>query len=192
MDKTKKTYTIKTGDILVAPPNFTDNKFKNALIMITYHNEDAGTQGFILNRRSSHSIVQLAEEIGVTLEEDYPLYHGGPVSLSTVWLLHDSDWALPYTQNVNKDWSITSHKSMFDEVSQGNHPDYFKVLYGFAGWNSGQLIAEINAVSPRLKQNSWLILRDPDTEWVKNIVDEEQSWAEAIDYVIAQTIQSWL
>ena len=86
---------VKTGDLLIAPPSMPDPRFNQSVMFITHYNS-RGAYALCMNKPTEHTLNTIVEPLGLKFKIDHPLYWGGPVSLSTVWMLHDSDWSEQY------------------------------------------------------------------------------------------------
>ncbi len=186
----KNQFEMNVGDMLVAPPNMKDPRFNKSVILLTRAN-DHRSQGFVLNKRTNHGVNHLIDDTGLTLDQNYPLYWGGPVSPNTVWMLHDAGWGLEQTIPINDEWSMTSHRNMFEALKIGHTPSRFRILYGFAGWGSDQLENEIRGEYPWTQNSSWLILHNPDPNWIVDR-DADDLWTDAITFTANQTVSTWL
>lgn len=181
---------IKPGSLLIAPPRMQDPRFRKSVIMVS-QSRDYGHQGFVLNRQTDNSVNQLIEDTGIRLKADIPLYWGGPVSIQNVWMLHDSMWRLPYTIEINDQWSMTSHRSMFEYLDNEHRPNRFRIFYGFAGWGPEQLMSELRGEPPFTHNSSWLTLDDPDPNWIYQRPADDL-WTDAVQFCAAKTVSQWL
>lgn len=185
-------YEITPGMIIVAPPRLPDPRFRDTVVMITSYDHSC-TQGLVLNRPTKHTLRDLVEQVDLDAPTgDHTLYWGGPIDNHTVWLLHDQDWSLgSATKQINDVWSVTSSMSMFDNMSSANEPRLFRICHGQAVWAPGQLEMEIRGETPWSKNHSWLILRDPNPEWLMD-QDPERLWADAVGQSAHQAVDLWL
>jgi putative transcriptional regulator len=183
-------YDVQPGDLLVAPPQANMGTFTETVILMGVNNEE-GSQGWVMNRDTGHSVSEILKDYNIQLINDPVLYWGGPVSPHTVWMLHSTEWALGNTRKVNEHWAVTSNENMFHHLADGDAPRYFKVMMGYSAWTQGQLNQELKAEPPRQHSKSWLILRGPDTEWLAE-QPEEELWRDAIAQSVQQTVDQLL
>lgn len=185
-------FDLNSGDALIAPANMVDMRFDKTVMLITQVN-DTGHMALCLNRPTEYSLQDLLdkEEIGVGQKLDYLLYWGGPVNQNTIWMLHDPDWSVKNTLDVNERWSMTSHVSMFKRLAENDLPKWFRFFFGFAAWGPTQLELEIQGQHPWRKEHSWLIAKDIDPQWMVDTA-EDDLWQEAIQLSANQAVEQWL
>jgi putative transcriptional regulator len=182
-------YDIRPGDMLVAPPNMKDDRFERSVLLVTHH--QGSSLAFCLNKPSEHRLSKIVEGMDIDLQEDHILYWGGPVSNTTIWMLHDSNWSCDATLPINEQWSMTSHQSMFHNLADGDKPENFFIIYGHAGWGPGQLEGELSGEHPWSKDQSWLIVKQPDIDWVFS-TEPDDLWNESTKLCGSQAVQEWL
>ena len=181
---------VKTGDLLIAPPSMPDPRFNQTVMFLTHYNT-RGAYALCMNRPTEHTLNTIVKPLGLEFEVDHPLYWGGPVSLSTVWMLHDTGWSVNNTMRINDHWSITSHEEMFHHLSKGVWPDRFRIMIGHASWDAGQLDAEIQGQEPWTHSSSWLCVKHPDPDWLFDL-DAEQLWSSSCSLSGQQAVDSWM
>lgn len=183
---------IQGGDLLIAPAAMRDPRFYKSVILITHHHNE-GSYGLCMNRPSGYAVQDLVEEAELELdcELNMPLYWGGPVQPSTVWMLHCPDWSTEHTIHVNQHWSITSHAEMFFHLADQDFPRYFRIFHGYSGWAPGQLTMELNSQGPWARQSSWLTASQVDPEFILE-QDESQLWTATVELSARQAMDHWL
>lgn len=184
------TVTVNAGDLLIAPPNMLDPRFKSSVMLITHHDPDM-SMGLCLNRITEHTLRSILEPIKLDLDIDPEIYWGGPVAQNTVWMLHDNGWRVDNTVKVNKDWSVTSHPHMFHLMADGNWPEKFRIMIGHAGWAPGQLEREVLGQEPWDHNHSWLIASNPDPGWILGC-EPNQMWSMACSFCGQRAIETWM
>ena len=170
---------LEPGSLLIAPPSMPDPRFQDRVLLLVQH-ETTGSVAFTLNKPTDYVINDILDEIGVDGNLPFPLYWGGPVKSSAVWMLHDSDWTLERSVEVNQDWSMTSSHEMFHHLCDGDTPQYFRFLHGISTWGPGQLEGEIRGEHPWSPSSSWLIAPNPGSDWVLEC-PEEHLWEQAME-----------
>jgi putative transcriptional regulator len=181
---------IAAGDLLISPPQMPDPRFQQTVIMLTHHDQH-GSYGLCLNKRTDHTVQDLLKDNPHSCDLALPLYWGGPVNPTTVWMLHSRDWHMPNTIEVNDSWGMTSNLLMFDLLAQQSSPDQFRVFVGFATWAADQLIQEIQGEPPWKHESSWLIWRQPHSEQILE-VDPNDLWTVSMDQCARQAVSNWL
>ncbi|MGE5471681.1 MAG: YqgE/AlgH family protein [Bacteroidota bacterium] len=141
-----------TDNFLIAMPALEDFYFSNALVYICEHNEN-GALGIIVNRPLDMTLSGLFEKIDIALDAkqmaDLPVYFGGPVQLDRGFVLHRPLGQWQSTLTINSEIGLTSSRDVLSAVGSLGLPSEILVSLGYAGWEAGQLEAE-------LAQNSWL------------------------------------
>jgi putative transcriptional regulator len=185
--------TVRPSDLLIAPPNLPDARFRKAVLMLT-HSHEGGSFALCLNRPTRYDCMDILKDLD--LDEDInmplPLYWGGPVSPGTVWMLHSSEWSMQdHTVEINDEWSMTSNERMFLCLNDGDQPQQFRLMFGFCSWAPGQLQAELKGLPPRNPKHSWLVAQNPGAEWVFE-QPVENLWENATTLSSHQAVDSWL
>lgn len=183
----------KSTDLLISPPGLPDKRFCDSVLMLTHHHS-GGAFALCLNKITNHTLQDVVDELDINLdcELNFPLYWGGPVSPSTIWMLHSSEWAIDgSTVSINEDWSMTSCIEMFACLADGDCPRHFRIVYGYSSWAPGQLECELLGVGPFSKDNAWLIAKNPGPEWIME-QDPKKLWANATAEAGHQAVDSWL
>ncbi|MDP2356328.1 MAG: YqgE/AlgH family protein [Beijerinckiaceae bacterium] len=148
------------GQMLIAMPTMSDQRFSRSLIYLCAHSED-GAMGIIVNKRSrSLKFTELLVQLEVIGEGDaialpprvgdVPVLRGGPVERGRGFVLHSPDYhASSATLTIDQDVSLTATVDILRALAAGHGPRRAVLALGYAGWASGQLEQEI-------QQNGWL------------------------------------
>ena len=167
-----------TGKLLLATPSMGDPRFNRAVIFMCAHDEN-GAMGLVVN----HSMpdvdfsdlvgqLKLTSDIKIDLEKcNLPVMYGGPVESARGFLLHSNDFIRAETMQISKSYSVTGTVDALKDIAIGSGPENLMFALGYAGWEAGQLDAEIH-------QNAWMIV-EPDYELVFG-EDPEAKWTNAI------------
>lgn len=139
--------SLAPGSLLIAEPPLWDPNFRRSIILLCEHTLD-GSFGLVLNRPAG---VRVSEAAIIDLPFDADLWVGGPVQMDSLHVLHpydDLDGALPVVDGVY--WG-GDFESMLDGIRGGwIDPNRARFFVGYAGWETGQLDAEI-------EEQSWLV-----------------------------------
>jgi len=181
---------LSAGDLLVAPPSIIDRRFEKTVMLITHHNS-RGAFALCLNRETEHTVNDILEPLELQLNCNVPLYWGGPVNPNTIWMLHDNSWQIENSLPVDNNWSVTSHTEMFEKMIDGEIPSRFRIFYGHAAWAPGQLEGELKGEEPWSQEHSWLVVNNPDPDWVIDM-DIEHMWTSGCSISGQQAVESWL
>jgi putative transcriptional regulator len=177
-------------DLLIAPPAIPDKRFHKAVLMLT-HDTEQGSFALCVNKPTNHTLNDILEENQIDANLNFPLYWGGPVSSTTVWMLHSSEWATDHTVSINDDWSMTSNIDMFYSLADGDCPQHFRLMIGYCSWANRQLAAELKGMPPWNHNHSWLVAENPGPEWLFDSAVEEL-WMETTQLSSNQAVDSWL
>src|SRR5947208_4474520 len=132
------------GSLLVAHPNMLDPNFRRAVLFISAHDAEDGALGVILNRPLDKQVADLVNEAPPAGLADVPVFLGGPVG-KTQLMFAAFEWQKGVGLKLN-------HNIGLEELNQeiGQKPPGICAYVGYAGWEAGQLEAE-------LKQKAWLL-----------------------------------
>ena len=181
---------LEPGDLLVAPPTIVDSRFSKTVLLLTHYSE-IGALALCVNRSTEHKINEILKELDIQLDNNIPLFWGGPVSPNTIWMLHSKDWKVETTIEINDDWNLTSHVSMFHHLADGDTPNHYRVFFGQASWGPGQLMGELEGDPPWSKQHSWLTVHNPKPDWLIQ-TEPRNLWIESTQICGEQAVDKWL
>jgi len=127
------------GQLLIASPSLLDSNFRRAVVLVTEHTDD-GAAGLVLNRPSPASVLELVPELEPLVEDDEPVWLGGPVQPNAVLVLGEfvdpDDAAVPLFDSLG----FPSLEEPEDVVPATTRR---RVFAGYAGWGAGQLESEL-------------------------------------------------
>ncbi len=147
-------YNSLRNQLLIATPTLADGIFKSSVTYICEHNED-GAMGIIINRPSDLMIKDILEDINAIENSEFesrPVMLGGPVGLERGFVLHQTgpdqiEWLS--SLQITDDVALTGSKDILVSLLEGQGPENFLLVLGYAGWSAGQLEQE-------LVENAWL------------------------------------
>ena len=141
-----------TNHFLVAMPSLMDSVFEKTVTLICQHN-DEGALGIVVNRTTELTLGDILGELDLQSEDvpqiKLPVHFGGPVQIERGLVLHDSGDSWAATIPVGSELGLTMSKDVLEAISENRGPRRCLPLLGFAGWESGQLEAE-------MLENLWL------------------------------------
>ena len=148
------------GQMLVAMPGMSDERFARTVIYLCAHS-DEGAMGIVINRAApkikfAELLIQL-DVIGKDEAIRLPggvgstqVLKGGPVETGRGFVLHSSDFFIENsTLAIDERVSLTATLDVLRAIADGSGPASAVLALGYAGWQAGQLEAEI-------AQNGWL------------------------------------
>ncbi|HTU48132.1 MAG TPA: YqgE/AlgH family protein [Bryobacteraceae bacterium] len=157
---------VNAGDILVASEKLGDPNFAQSVVLILEHDDDKGTLGVIINRRSEIPLSRIFPDIkGASAD---PVFVGGPVSITVVQALLRLPNEMDETTHVLADVYASGSRQVIEKSVRAHVPSSkFRLYVGYAGWAPGQLEAEIQIGAWMVLSNrSKLIFDDnPDSLW---------------------------
>lgn len=148
------------GQLLVAMPGMTDQRFARSVIYLCAHSED-GAMGIVVNQPARVKnfpdlLVQLqviAPQERISLPpraEEIQVLSGGPVQTDRGFVLHTPDFFIDNsTLPIDDGVSLTATIDILRAIAAGEGPDRALLALGYAGWDAGQLEEEI-------QRNGWL------------------------------------
>lgn len=148
------------GQMLVAMPGMADDNFARSVVYLCAHSEE-GAMGIVINRRAStvkfpDLLVQLeviAEDEAIRLPGSagsVQVLKGGPVETGRGFVLHSNDFFIDNsTLPIDRVVSLTATVDILRAIAKGVGPRNAVLALGYAGWQAGQLEAE-------MQHNGWL------------------------------------
>jgi len=184
--------SLNTTDLLIAPPNIPDPRFRDTVLMLTHYDSD-GAHGLCVNRELGHTLPEILSRSNIDLTglPPIPLYWGGPMGSQSIWMLHSPDWVCSETVMITSAWAMTSSEEMFHCLLAGDMPRNFRLLLGYAAWAPGQLDKELEGQGSWRQEHSWLTAQNLGPEWLfEQPVDE--LWSNVVTLSCHQAVDSWL
>ena len=181
-------HTTYKGKLLVATPVLNHNVvFHQSVVYLYDENPQGQVMGVILNKPSKFKISSLGSLKDIPFDPALDLkyvHKGGPVSDTSVILLHTNEWVSSNTLNAENELSITSDLLMIEKLATGNEPKGWRMFAGMSVWGLDQLDNEIN------NQHAWLVC-DPTSSNVFDF-DEEEQWLKALELCSQQMLSNYI
>jgi putative transcriptional regulator len=148
------------GQMLIAMPAMSDERFTRAVIYVCAHSTE-GAMGIIVNQPAQNikfpdllvqlEVIPAAERIQLPgRAEDVKVLKGGPVETGRGFVLHSADFFIENsTLPIDEGICLTATLDILKAIARGNGPASAILALGYAGWAPGQLEQEI-------QQNGWL------------------------------------
>ena len=155
------------GQLLIAMPAMTDDRFTRAVIYVCAHSTE-GAMGIIVNQPAANisfpdllvqlEVIPAADRIQLpTRAGAVKVLKGGPVETGRGFVLHSADFFIENsTLPIDEGICLTATLDILKAIARGDGPASAILALGYAGWAPGQLENEI-------QQNGWLhCAADPD------------------------------
>jgi putative transcriptional regulator len=134
------------GHLLIATANLFDPNFRRTVVLVGEHN-DEGALGVVLNRSSEVTVLEAAAPLSPLVEEDAPIFLGGPVQPQAAVVL--AEFEDPADAGLVAFGSIGFLiGDVPAEAAAGIRRA--RVFAGYAGWGEGQLEREV-------EEGSWIV-----------------------------------
>ena len=139
----------QNGSLLISEPYLGDPNFERSVVLLCSHNEDEGTFGLVLNRKSNLKLSDVIDVYNDTFDAELGI--GGPVQYNTLHYVHRLS-ELPQAIKLGEDlyWGgdFEILRTMIGSgiVSTSD----IKFFLGYSGWTPGQLQEEID-------KNVWIV-----------------------------------
>ncbi|KRW61561.1 YqgE/AlgH family protein [Pseudomonas sp. TTU2014-080ASC] len=138
--------------LLIAMPHMADPNFAQTVTYLVDHNEH-GAMGLVINKPNGLNLADVLEQLRPdedvpALCHSLPIYSGGPVQTDRGFVLHPRGQIFQSTLDLGE-LSLTTSQDVLFSIASGEGPDKYLIALGYAGWDAGQLEAE-------LVENTWL------------------------------------
>ena len=134
------------GSFLIAANHLRDPNFYRSVVLMLEHN-DQGAMGLVINRPSSMTIAKALSQQGQISGNDAPVFVGGPVEPTSLFILHNCLALGKRDQEVTSGLFLAGSEDSFEQVVRSEKkPDAsvkFRLISGYAGWGEGQLESEV-------------------------------------------------
>ncbi|MBC3384048.1 MULTISPECIES: YqgE/AlgH family protein [unclassified Pseudomonas] len=137
---------------LIAMPHMADPNFAHTLTYIVEHTAN-GAMGLVVNRPQELNLADILEQLRPEVEppllcQHVPIFIGGPVQTDRGFVLHPSGPKFQATVDLDG-LSLSTSQDVLFAIADGVGPAKSLIALGYAGWEPGQLEAE-------LADNAWL------------------------------------
>jgi putative transcriptional regulator len=157
-----------TNQFLIAMPAMDDPNFAQTVTLVCEHSE-RGALGIVINRTLPLTFGEVFDQLGLDATrsrvKDQPVLQGGPVQTERGFVLHTPAGAwessLPFSERMH----LTTSRDILDALAAGQGPERAVIALGYAGWDAGQLEAE-------MARNAWLTVDASDRLLFSTPVEE--------------------
>lgn len=175
------------GKLLVSPPGMRDRRFEKTVIYVWSH-DISGASGVIINKPLPLNFSKICKESKIlkTTKSEPSIFYGGPILENCMGTLHTNDMAVRSSHfTKNEDIVFTLDRKLIEDIALGKGPQNHLITMGMTIWGSQQLETELEALSPRRKSESWLVL-DGDPELIWNS-DHPSFWNSCLNMAVSQS-----
>ena len=164
-----KFYSSVKDHFLIATEKMKDNRFEKTVI-IMLESDKNGAWGLVINKRLGTMPIALLIDPSLNTSEEreklykinIPIFWGGPVDVKEIFIVHSVEYQSSTTRNYGN-ISISKDYNVLLDIAKNKGPEKSLVIFGYAGWGSGQLEGE-------MERDHW-ILSDIDL----NITFDQES-----------------
>ena len=137
---------------LIAMPHMADPHFAQTVTYLIEHNAQ-GAMGLVINRPNGLNLADVLEQLRPDERppaacQNLQIFSGGPVQTDRGFVLHPAGPQFLATLELGELGLSTSQDVRF-AIADGTAPEKYLITLGYAGWEAGQLEAE-------LAGNAWL------------------------------------
>jgi len=161
------------NQLLIAMPSLADINFSQTVTLICEHTAQ-GALGLVINRPMQMSMSEVFEQLELTNSDPAlcarPILCGGPVQPDRGFVIHRAGQPWKSTLSVSDSIHITTSRDILEAIAAGQGPAPMQMVLGYAGWEAGQLEAE-------MAHNAWLNV--PFQEHILFGTPYEQRWQAA-------------
>lgn len=156
------------GKCLIAMPSIKNDMFRDSVIYITEHSTVGGAVGVIVNKNlsdgKSNPLTDFSFDNYGKKWRNIPLYLGGPVELSSGFVL--------YSDVKNNDLLLTGNRQQIHQIVTEVNIEPIMLTAGYCMWETLQLEREV-------KFNNWLVV-DNIVAHLVNKIEPAERYHEAL------------
>lgn len=146
--------TSLENQFLIAMPQLQDSFFAGTVTYMWKHSKD-GALGIVLNKPLTASVLDIFDELNIVCDiesarfAEQKVLAGGPVERDKGFILHNSSKSWDSSVSISSEISLCTSRTILKDIAEGRGPENYVIALGCAGWDAGQLEAEI-------AENAWL------------------------------------
>lgn len=136
------------------PSNPPDGADQSVQVLVSH--TALGSVGIQINRVFPELDLQLVcDQQDIWYPNSEPIYLGGPVNASKIYVIHSTDWASATTVKLNDAISLTHDTSVLAALARGRGPGYFRACAGFWRWPHQSLQDQLTGIQTREPLHRW-------------------------------------
>ncbi len=141
----------KEGVFLVATEQLHGSSFQQTVILLTHYSK-RGATGLAINRPAGMPLQQAFPDVYQLQQRSDPLYLGGPVSTSAIFVLLRTQQPEKTMHRIADDVYFSTGRNIFTHPPKLTAHTETRTYAGYAGWAAGQLQREIH-------RGDWIMVR---------------------------------
>lgn len=174
---------LHTGQLLIASPLMHDMPFRKGVGILLDYNDEKGGIGLMLNKELEFKMKDAFSGLGPW--GDMPIFAGGPVEPSRIFMLHTLGDAISNSLEICPGlWISSSFGEAFQYLDDGNpYEGHIRFILGYSGWSKGQLGQEVRDGAWALEEPgpdpSRLLTGSEDAFWRRELTiagDSRKGW----------------
>lgn len=135
------------GQLLVSGRHLRDPNFYRSVVLML-EDTDESSMGLVINRPSSIAVDAAMENLESTPASKDPIFSGGPVETSALFILHNCPELGDQDEQVCTGVFVTGSNESFEALIANDKNCLescgFRIYCGYAGWGTGQLAEELS------------------------------------------------
>ena len=132
------------GYLIAAHPANPSDADRFAVMMMINHTPDYSFAVQINRIAENHDFTTICENLGISLDTQDPVYHGGNIGMGRVHVIHSLDWEGLTTIPLTDDIGVTNDISILAAISTGEGPDFYRACAGHHVWTQGKFNYQID------------------------------------------------
>lgn len=190
----KKQSNFPIGNLIISnPSNPLDGAEQSVMILVSH--TPSGSVGIQVNRVFPELDLQLVcDQQGIWYPNSDPIYLGGPINTSKVYVIHSSDWSSATTVELNGEISLTHDTSVLSAIARGKGPRHFRACAGFWSWPYQQLQNQLNPSGVKSKlepSHRWEFVNSTTQNLFKSSTGVAQ-WRHCLSESAKQGVKRWM
>lgn len=177
------------GHLIAANPSNPLDELDRSVILLTSHTGNSSV-GLQINRVLPElSLANIANNIGIWIDDDHPVYGGGSVGINKIHVIHTNDWTGHTTVRITKDLCVTNDISVLAAISRGEGPEQIRACAGFWLWEDGQLDQQLGNTPSEFDRHKWETV--PAT--IDNVFGSSglEQWHEVLEASARMQVANW-
>ena len=137
------------GYLIAAHPKRNDSILRKGVILVI-DQDNSGSVGLQINKpmENNTNLATIMQGLGLSYNEDTPVYFGGVENTNRIIVVHTSDWMSSGSTAITRDLAISNDMSVLVAIASGKGPSSFRAIAGYTRWLPGHLENQIDCDPP--------------------------------------------